>query len=230
MTESKRSSRRYPTGGKRGLETRERILNAAVEVLRTEGALAITTRRVAAEAEANQALVHYYFDSIEQLMFEVVERIASVSVEMHLQRYDNDRPFIDSWRDDMESLLARDAQSGMNHVWFQAMSVVSTTPSLLERYATVHRVRSRNVLKKAIARELRGRIPDDEVDREAEELAALITLVRVGLVIDTLLGSQNAHQRVVAMVDDVLVARLGEPTGSQAGKPKVRAEKAARIP
>jgi AcrR family transcriptional regulator len=48
--------------------TRERILRATVELIVDIGWQRVTTRRVAARAGVNQALVHYHFGSIDRLI------------------------------------------------------------------------------------------------------------------------------------------------------------------
>jgi AcrR family transcriptional regulator len=48
--------------------TRQRILRAATELIIEVGWQGVTTRRIAARAGVNQALVHYHFGSVEQLL------------------------------------------------------------------------------------------------------------------------------------------------------------------
>ena len=60
--------RRPPEGGyARGLETRERIIQAAFVVFAEEGYVGASTRRIAAEAGVNPPALQYYFDSKEGL-------------------------------------------------------------------------------------------------------------------------------------------------------------------
>jgi AcrR family transcriptional regulator len=65
------SERRF---GSEESETRERLLNAAEELLRTQGHSAVTVRRVAETAGLKRQLVHYYFRSMEDLLLEVLGR------------------------------------------------------------------------------------------------------------------------------------------------------------
>ncbi|HWE57400.1 MAG TPA: TetR/AcrR family transcriptional regulator, partial [Acidimicrobiales bacterium] len=87
-------------------ETRERILIAAAEVLSEEGVVGVSTRRVAERAGANQALIHYYFESIDNLMWEVVKRIAERAVVEREERYNQGGTFIDNWHADIDALLS----------------------------------------------------------------------------------------------------------------------------
>lgn len=57
---------------KTGAATRERILQAALELAGREGLESLTTRKVAAEAGITLGLLHYYFDSKEALVEEIL--------------------------------------------------------------------------------------------------------------------------------------------------------------
>jgi AcrR family transcriptional regulator len=60
--------RRPPEGGyARGLETRDRIIQAAFVVFAEEGYVGASTRRIASEAGVNPPALQYYFDSKEGL-------------------------------------------------------------------------------------------------------------------------------------------------------------------
>jgi AcrR family transcriptional regulator len=51
-------------------DTRQRLMSAAVEVLREEGITGATARRIAARAGVNQALVFYHFGSVANLLLQ----------------------------------------------------------------------------------------------------------------------------------------------------------------
>jgi AcrR family transcriptional regulator len=52
---------------RRGLASRARLVEAAVELIAERGWLGVTTRRVAERAGVNAGLVHYHFGSVENL-------------------------------------------------------------------------------------------------------------------------------------------------------------------
>ncbi|MBA3826784.1 MAG: TetR/AcrR family transcriptional regulator [Ktedonobacterales bacterium] len=56
-------------------ERRGAILAAAVRVLAREGIAAATTRKIAAEADVNQAMLGYYFGSKDELLFAVLSEM-----------------------------------------------------------------------------------------------------------------------------------------------------------
>src|SRR4029077_1090348 len=56
--------------------TRAQLLDAAEELLLTDGYAAVTSRRVAAKAGLKPQLVHYYFRTMDDLFIEVFRRRA----------------------------------------------------------------------------------------------------------------------------------------------------------
>ena len=56
--------------------TRRRLIEATARLMRDEGYAAATSRRVAAEAGVRQALVYYYFPTMDDLFVEVLKPLA----------------------------------------------------------------------------------------------------------------------------------------------------------
>lgn len=66
----------------KGATTRERLLGAAREVVAQRGWFAATSRAIAQQAQANPALINYYFNSKDQLLEAMVqESLARLSTE-----------------------------------------------------------------------------------------------------------------------------------------------------
>ena len=63
--------------GSRGAATREQILDAALEALKTEGFAGATSRAIARIGGFNQALVFYHFGSVDNLLLAAVDRAAA---------------------------------------------------------------------------------------------------------------------------------------------------------
>jgi AcrR family transcriptional regulator len=57
-----------------GLETRDRIIDAALETVRVEGLVGTSARAIARTGDFNQALVFYHFGSIDDLLLAALER------------------------------------------------------------------------------------------------------------------------------------------------------------
>jgi AcrR family transcriptional regulator len=69
-------------------QTRRRLLLAAERLVIAEGVLALTVRRIAAEADANSALIRYYFDNIDGLLVELARLNAARLSDMRLSLLD----------------------------------------------------------------------------------------------------------------------------------------------
>jgi len=68
----------------KSVETRNKILDAAEELFSVHGLYGVTLRDIAAKAQVDTALLHYYFDSKDNIFVEVVARRGDVVVgEMH---------------------------------------------------------------------------------------------------------------------------------------------------
>ena len=97
---------------------------------------AITTRRLAEEAGANQGLVHYYFGSMENLLVRVLERFTERLIVRQRAMYAADLPFIEKWRQAMR-YLDEDFASGYQKVWYELQAMAWNRPELRERIAHV---------------------------------------------------------------------------------------------
>jgi AcrR family transcriptional regulator len=60
---------------------RQRLIEATAKIMRDEGYAAATSRRVAAEAGVKQALVYYYFPTMDDLFVEVLRTGAEASLK-----------------------------------------------------------------------------------------------------------------------------------------------------
>ncbi|SCK19072.1 TetR/AcrR family transcriptional regulator [Streptomyces sp. WMMB 322] len=69
-----------PTSAARGHETRQRLLDAAAQLIVEDGWGAVTTRRVADRAGLRPGLVHYHFSTVTDLLIEAA--LASARREM----------------------------------------------------------------------------------------------------------------------------------------------------
>jgi AcrR family transcriptional regulator len=68
----------------RSSDTRQRLVDAAVDVLRHEGFAAATARNIAAHADSNQGLVFYHFGSVVDLLLAALDEVSA----QRRQRYE----------------------------------------------------------------------------------------------------------------------------------------------
>lgn len=76
---------------------RLRLIEATAKVMRDEGYAAATSRRVATEAGVKQALVYYYFPSMDDLFVEVLRAGAEVSLARMRDALTDDDPLLTLW-------------------------------------------------------------------------------------------------------------------------------------
>ncbi|RZT11672.1 TetR family transcriptional regulator [Mycobacterium sp. BK558] len=76
---------------------RLRLIEATAKVMRDEGYAAATSRRVATEAGVKQALVYYYFPSMDDLFVEVLRAGAEVSLTRMRDALTDDDPLLTLW-------------------------------------------------------------------------------------------------------------------------------------
>lgn len=69
-----------------GAETKDKLLDAALRVVATEGLIGTSARAIAKEGGVNQALVFYHFGSVEELMLESLDRAGRRRMERHRER------------------------------------------------------------------------------------------------------------------------------------------------
>lgn len=97
---------------------RERLLAATAKLMQDEGYAAATSRRVAAEAGVKQALVYYYFPTMDDLFVEVLRAGADTALnDMRAALTDND-PLHALWvlnSDNGRSILSTEFMALANH-------------------------------------------------------------------------------------------------------------------
>lgn len=71
------------------MTTRDKLLDAAAEVLRSDGLSGLSARTVATRAGVNQALVFYHFGSVAELVEAALRRSADLAVATYRNRFDD---------------------------------------------------------------------------------------------------------------------------------------------
>ena len=84
---------------------RRRLIEATAKVMRDEGYAAATSRRVAAEAGVKQALVYYYFPTMDDLFVEVLRAGADAALARMRTALIDDDPLRALWLINSDELL-----------------------------------------------------------------------------------------------------------------------------
>jgi AcrR family transcriptional regulator len=84
---------------------RSKLIEATARIMREEGYAAATSRRVAAEAGVKQALVYYYFPTMDDLFLEVLRAGADVALTRMRAMLADDDPVRALWLMNSDSAL-----------------------------------------------------------------------------------------------------------------------------
>ena len=173
----------------------EAFLDAAERLLVEIGYAAITTRRLAREAGANQGLVHYYFGSMDNLLVRVLERFTERLIVRQRAMYAAELPFIEKWREAMR-YLDEDFASGYQKVWYELQAMAWNKPELRESIAHVT-VEWREVLEEAFEQARR----EHGIEMPVGALAVLVAAFNQGLILERLSGIDSGHRELLDWID-----------------------------
>jgi len=179
----------------------EAFLDAAERLLVEVGYAAITTRRLAREAGANQGLVHYYFGSMENLLVRVLERFTDRLIVRQRAMYAADLPFLEKWRQAMR-YLDEDFASGYQKVWYELQAMAWSKPELRDRIAHVTE-EWREVLTEAFQQARR----ENGIDMPIGALVALVVTFNQGIILERLSGIDTGHRELIEWIDEWLEGR-----------------------
>jgi TetR/AcrR family transcriptional regulator len=178
--------------------TAEAFLDAAERLLVEVGHAGITTRRLAAEAGANQGLVHYYFGSMDELLVQVLERFTARLIARQREMYAGDQPFIEKWRAAWR-FQEDDLDAGYSKIWMELQALSWSHHELRPRVALVNE-EWRRVLRHAFARAA------DEygLDQEEIPLEALVAMTMTfgqGYAMERLEGIDTGHAELLDWIE-----------------------------
>ena len=161
------------------------------------GHAGITTRRLAAEAGANQGLVHYYFGSIDELLVQVLERFTERLVTRQREMYGTDDPFIEKWRTAWR-FQEEDLEAGYSKIWMELQALSWSREDLRPRIAHVN-AEWREVLREAYARAAEEYGLGDGFPFEA--LVAMTMTFGQGFALERLEGIDEGHGELLDWIE-----------------------------
>ena len=178
--------------------TAEAFLDAAERLLIDVGHAGITTRGLAAEADANQGLVHYYFGSMDELFVQVLERFTERLVERQREMYAADAPFIEKWRTAWR-YQQTDFEAGYSKIWMELQALSWSRPDLRPRVAHVN-AEWRSVLRDAFERAAQEYQLDPK-DFPVDALVAMTMTFGQGYAIERLEGIDEGHTELLDWIE-----------------------------
>ena len=189
-------------------QRRSDFIKAAVEVIATHGIEGATTRRIAEQAKANLAMLHYCYDSKEDLFADVYEFVAG--------RYRDVLEDNDPHGDVAET--ARRLLRGVMECYLESASFTAATVELISWARRQHGDRGIAVYDKALET-VRIALRDADSDRPVEpeiveEIAFVIAALADGFAANWLTyGDRSAAlgqmELATSVLDSWLAARLG---------------------
>lgn len=182
--------------------TAEAFLDAAERLLVEVGHAGITTRRLAAEAGANQGLVHYYFGSIDEVFVQVLERFTARLVARQREMYGAAGPFLEKWRTAWR-FQEEDLDAGYSKIWMELQALSWSHPDLRPRVARVN-AEWRAVLREAYQRAADEYALGDEFPVEA--LVAMTMTFAQGFALERLEGIDEGHAALLDWIERWLVS------------------------
>lgn len=201
----------------RGVETRARIMTAAVRCLRDDGIDAVRIARVARLAGVSTALVHYHYATRESLLAEALEASFQVAGEARLSAKYGTGSVVERLRRKVEESLPfpgrRQGEWGLwVELWLRAVREPALRATAAEVYRHLHRS-MRDLIAEGVEQ---GELTVGDPDAVADRALALID----GFGIRSLLDD---HAMPVGRAADevwrALVADLGLATVATAGNP-----------
>jgi TetR/AcrR family transcriptional regulator len=189
--------------GTKDSKTRAQLVVAAERLLLREGYAAVTSRRVAAEADLKPQLVHYYFRTMDDLFLEVFRRRADANVE-RLERLLADGPTLQAlWA------MNADPRGAAFMVEFTALAN-HRKPIRKEvaRYAERFRALQQDALASALARA-------GVAEAQMPPMVALLLMTGLGQVLglERLVGVKTGHAETFAFIEQAIALMEGATGG-----------------
>jgi len=185
------SSRRL---GVKSSKTRDRLIEAADQLLTEEGYHAISARRVSERAGLKPQLVHYYFQNMDELIVAVFQRACDQDLEQHERALADGEPLKALWR------LHANRSDTKRMMEFIAIGSHRET---LRAEIALAAERFRNLQAATVAKILAER-GIDEATFPAGAMVLLMAAISRALVMETTLGVNVAHADLRALFETFL--------------------------
>lgn len=191
----------------RDSKTRTALLDAATRLMLDDGYAGVTTRKVAAKAGANQALVYYHFRTMDELFLAVFRRGAEATLQRLEDAARADDPLRALWQ------VSSEPQNSALTVEFIALA--NHRPAVrteLADYTRRFRRRQQEIIER-VRDDRGGGVPGGPSPAAVTVLAAALARI---LSMDGMLGITDGHDEVLALIDDYLACAAPPPSDDAA--------------
>jgi len=184
-----------------GAVTRARLLEAAASLVAEQGWGSVTTRAVAERAGVNQALVHYHFRNMDNLLREAVMARLQPEISALVDELLDDRPFPDSIRRSMQMLDGFDLSTEVGVLMAEALLRSTRDDAMVEAMAGMVGGWQAILEPRIVTAQGRGVVRDDV---DARSLALTIAAMLDGFLIQRMANpdadSQAAADTLVRLI------------------------------
>ncbi|MFW0786331.1 TetR/AcrR family transcriptional regulator [Gordonia sp. CPCC 206044] len=188
-------------------ETRDLLIEATGDIMLDEGYAAATTRRVAAKAGVNAALVYYYFPTLDDLFIAVLRRGAEANLERQRKALTSETPMRALWE-----VATEPRGAGLLMEFMALANHRKEIRAELAEYAQ----RYRESQLAALSVILRGR--GINLDALPPTLMSLmITSLGATLANESTLGISLGHPELVDLAEDFVQIFEGQPWSRDLG-------------
>jgi AcrR family transcriptional regulator len=184
----------------RGLQTRQRIVDAARDVLVAHGHAGTSTRAVADAAGVSLSQVHYHFGGRHGLLIEVLERENEALLARQTALYSAPGPLSEKWRLACD-FLDDDLRSGYVRVLWELWGAGLTDPELAAGWRAAV-AGWRELLESVFA----AWIVDVRLELPISPrlMATLVANVFYGIEVDLLAGVEAPHREVLDAIGGLI--------------------------
>lgn len=184
-------------------ENRKTLLNAAQGLMVEEGYAAVTTRRVAARAGLKPQLVHYYFQSMDELLLALVRRATARSRDAFARALASPKPLRALWEvssdPDVTALTAE-------------MMALANHRKAIQNELAEGAKRLRHMQVDALSELLERLGVTNDVIRPDALMVVIASVSRV-IVMEKSLGVSTGHKNTLALVEHYLAKLEGDCDG-----------------
>jgi AcrR family transcriptional regulator len=186
--------------GQESSATRTALLDAAEALMQEEGYAAVTSRRLGARAGVKPQLVHYYFETMDDLFLALLRRRAERGLVFAAEALESDRPLRALWT---QSNDPRDV--ALNLEFMALANHRKVIRAEMGRFGD----RLRQIQQESLARHFAQRGIEAQIPPGVVTL--LMASIGLTLVLEATVGMTNAHAETEALVETYL--RLFEAGG-----------------
>jgi AcrR family transcriptional regulator len=174
-----------------GDESRALLIEAAADLINTEGYAALTARRLAEKVGLKRQIVHYYFRTMDDLLLAVIRHYGEEGLARFAEAFTSQDPLRVIW----------ETPADASATTFAFMAMATHSPIIkaeLRHYLEVFR----ELQFQAVASYMKGIGVKDGPPPEA--VVIILQSVSQALAAETALGTQRGHETVKAVVEQWL--------------------------